>query len=458
MKLTLVSPPFGENILESKGVLSVTDEMLKSQGLPIAPPVLEYLAGLTRMYHPDIEIDLIDANRDSFDIEKLETDLIGFSVLTPQSGWAYRVSDRLRQRGIKVVLGGMHITVLPDEAQSHADAVVVGEAESVWKELLSDAKSGDLKDRYTGERLPLDGLPKPLKGLLKSKYHMGSFFTTRGCPFSCTFCSVHKFFGGTIRHRPINDVVEEVAGASQKMFWNVDDNIWGAGIDRSIKLYIELYRELAAAAKGKSWFGSGDLVTVQHSRAEELLKWAGRSGLVHVMLGWESSSDEELSFLKAKNKQGRDRLDAIKRIQDHGIDIMLFMTFGGRHETPDVYRETLELCDKLKVFAHPTMLTPFPGTDLYEQYRPYLIPDRGWEYYNGNRAVFIHDDPKMTPEFRENALIWLRAEMFTKWRIAKRLWNLKWSGFPMTHFSSFMIQYPMGRAFREIERVDPYAK
>ena len=74
--------------------------MLKSQGLPIAPPVLEYLAGLTRMYHPDIEIDLIDANRDSFDIEKLETDLIGFSVLTPQSGWAYRVSDRLRQRGI----------------------------------------------------------------------------------------------------------------------------------------------------------------------------------------------------------------------------------------------------------------------------------------------------------------------------------------------------------------------
>ena len=131
--------------------------------------------------------------------------------------------------------------------------------------------------------------------------------------------------------------------------------------------------------------------------------------------------------------------------------------FGGRHETPDVYKEALELCDRLNLFPHPTMLTPFPGTDLYEQYRPYLIKERGWEYYNGNRAVFHHDNPVMTPEFRENALIWLRAEMFTNRRIAKRLWGLKWRGFPMTHFSSFMIQYPMGRAFREIERVDPYA-
>lgn len=458
MKLTLVSPPFGESILESKGILSVTDEMLKSQGLPIAPPVLEYLAGLTKKYHPDIDIELIDANRDRFDIEVIETDIIGFTVLTPQSKWVYRVSDRLRKRGIRVILGGMHVTVLPEEAKAHADAVVVGEAESVWDELLMNAKTGRLKPYYKGERLPLEGLPKPLKGLLKSKYHMGSFFTTRGCPFSCTFCSVHKFFGGTIRHRPIREVVEEVTESPYKMFWNVDDNIWGAGIDRSINLYIELYRELSVAAKGKRWFGSGDLVTVQHKRGDELLNWASKSGLVHVMLGWESNREEELDFLKARNKQGKNRFDAIKKIQDHGIDIMLFMMFGGRHEGPDDYKRALELCDKLKVFAHPTMLTPFPETELYEQYKPYLIEGRGWEYYNGNRTVFHHPDPKMTPEFRENALIWLRAEMFTKRRIARRLWNLKWSGFPMTHFASFMIQYPMGRAFREIERVDPYVK
>lgn len=457
MKLTLVSPPFGENILESKGILSVTDEMLKSQGLPIAPPVLEYLAGLTRQLHPDVEIELIDANRDRFDVDSIETDIIGFSVLTPQSTWAYKVSDKLRKRGIRVVLGGMHVTALPEEAKEHADAVVVGEAEAVWGEFLSNAKSGSLKPYYKGERLPLEGLPKPLKGLLQSKYHMGSFFTTRGCPFHCTFCSAHKFFGRSIRHRPINEVVEEIVQSPQKMFWNVDDNIWGAGIDQSIKLYIELYQEMAESTKGTSWIGSGDLVTVQHRRGDELLKWARRSGLVHVMVGWESEDWDELDFLKAKSKQGKNRVDAIKKIQDHGIDIMMFMMFGGRHQKPDDYKRALELCDKLNVFAHPTMLTPFPETDLYEQYKPYLIPGRGWEYFNGNRAVFRHDDPVMTPEYRENALIWLRAEMFTKWRIAKRLWHLKANGFPMVHLSSLMIQYPMGRAFREIERVDPYA-
>lgn len=455
MKLTLISPPFGENIIES---LSVTDEVLMSQGLPIAPPVLEYLAGLTNKYHPDIEIELIDANRERFDADSIETDLIGFTVLTPQSTWVYRVCDRLRKRGIRIVLGGMHVTVLPEEAKEHADAVVIGEAEGVWSELLNDAKTGSLKSFYKGEQLPLVGLPMPLKGLLKSKYHMGSFFTTRGCPFRCTFCSAHKFFGRSIRHRPINEVVEEIALSPQNMFWNVDDNIWGAGIDRSIKLYIELYREMAESTKGKGWFGSGDLVTVQHKRGEELLKWARRSGIVNVMVGWESENWDELDYFKAKSKQGKNRIDAIKKIQDHGIDIMMFMMFGGRHQKPDDYKRALELCDKLNVYAHPTMLTPFPGTDLYEQYKPYLIPGRGWEYYNGNRAVFRHDDPVMTPEYRENALIWLRAEMFTKTRIAKRLWHLKGSGFPKVHFSSFMIQYPMGRAFREIERVDPYAK
>ncbi len=457
MKLILVSPPFGENIFKSKGILALTDEMLKSQGLPIAPPVLEYLAGLTKQLHPDVEIELIDANRDRFDVDSIETDIIGFSVLTPQSTWAYKVSDKLRKRGIRVVLGGMHVTALPEEAKEHADSVVIGEAEGVWREFLSDAKSGSLKPYYKGERLPLEGLPKPLKGLLQSKYHMGSFFTTRGCPYQCSFCSAHKFFGRSIRHRPINEVVEEVAQSPQKMFWNVDDNIWGAGVDRSIKLYIELYQEMAESTKGKCWIGSGDLVTVQHRRGDELLKWARRSGLVHVMVGWESENWDELDFLKAKNKQGKNRIDAIKKIQDHGIDIMMFMMFGGRHQKPDDYKRALELCDKLNVFAHPTMLTPFPETDLYEQYKPYLIPGRGWEYFNGNRAVFQHDNPVMTPEYRENALIWLRAEMFTKRRIAKRLWHLKANGFPMVHFSSLMIQYPMGRAFREIERVDPYA-
>jgi len=455
MKLTLVSPPFGEYVKSSKLMsLAKLDEIQKSEGLPIAPPVLEYLAGLTEKVAPDVEIQLIDANREDFDANTVEADLVGLTVLTPQALWSYKTADMLRKRGIKVVLGGMHVTALPDEAKAHADAVVVGEAESIWGDCLQDAKKGELKPFYRGQQMPLVDLARPKKGLLKTKYHMGSFFTARGCPFKCKYCSVYKFFGNNIRHRPIKDVVDEVSSSPYWMFWNVDDNIWGAGIDRSIKLYIELYRELSNMRKW--WIGSGDLVSVQHSRGEELLKWARRSGLTLVMVGWESENVESLKEWNALLKQGKHRRDAIKKIRDYGIDVMMFLMTGGRKDTPDDYKRTLDICDELKVMAHPMQVTPFPGTELYEDYKPYLIPDRGWEYYNGNRVVFYHDDSKMSVENREKALFWLRAEAFSNKRIIKRLLNLGLKGFPMTHVTSAMIQIPMGRAFREIREGNPY--
>ncbi len=454
MKFTLISPPFGEDIKSIGRFANLTglDEMQKSEGLPIAPPVLEYLAGLIEQVAPDVDVALIDANREDVDWEKLESDIVGLTVLTPQAHWCYKTADFLRRRGIKVVLGGMHVTALPEEAKAHADSVVVGEAESVMAELIKDAKNGTLKPFYKGVRLPLVGLPMPKRGLLQTKYPMGSFFTARGCPFRCKFCSVHKFFGAGIRHRPIDEVIAQVAQSPYKMFWNVDDNIWGAGIGRSIELYIELYKEMGRTNKKKYWIGSGDLLSVQHRRSDELLKTAKDSGCTLVMVGWESENIESLKEFNALLKQGKARRDAIKRLRDHGIDVMMFLMLGGRKDTPDDYQKALDLCDELDVMAHPMLVTPFPETELYLDYKPYLIPERGWEYYNGNRAVFLHDDPRMSVDFRENALVKLRADMFTTSRIAKRLWSLGLKGFPMTHLTSFIIQYPMGRAFREIER------
>lgn len=453
MKITLISPPFGEGI-RSGGLISMTglDEMQKSEGLPIAPPVLEYLAGLIEQADPSCEMELIDANREDVDFKNLQSDIVGFTVLTPQAHWCYASADFLRKRGVRVVLGGMHVTVLPEEAKAHADSVVVGEAEGVMADLLMDAKNGSLKPFYKGEQLPLSNLPRPKRGLLKAKYPMGSFFTARGCPFRCKYCSVYKFFGNNIRHRPIPEVIAQVAESPYRMFWNVDDNIWGAGIDRSIQLYIELYKEMSRLSKKKYWIGSGDLVSCQGRRADELLKTAKNSGCTLVMVGWESENIESLKEYNALLKQGKARRDAIKRIRDHGIDIMMFLMLGGRKDTPDDYKRALDLCDEMEVMAHPMLVTPFPETELYQDYKPYLIPERGWEYYNGNRAVFYHDDPRMTVEFREEALVKLRSDMFTNSRIAKRLMSLGFKGFPMTHFTSFIVQYPMGRAFREIEK------
>jgi len=433
MKLLLVSPPFGE-----KGQ--------KSKGLPIAPPVLEYMTGLTRQVRPDVTVQLIDANKESFNPDAADADLIGFTVLTPQAPWVYRTADRLRAMGKKVILGGMHVTALPHEAGAHADAVILGESEHIWKGLLEDAEQNRLKPVYNGTFHDLVNLPRPVTNLWNTKYVYGYFQTSRGCPFSCAFCSVHKFFGGTVRMRPIKDVVEEVAASKRHLFWGIDDNIWGVNVARSI----ELYREMGKNISRKWWFGSGDLTSVQHPRSHELLENARKAGLTAVLVGWESNNLQSLKEYKAVNKQGRERRDAIKKIRDHGIEVMLFIMVGGRQDVREDFDGIRTLCEELKVSAHPVMTTPFPGTDLYDLYKPHLIPGMDWDSFDGNHATYEH--PTMTPLEREDAIVKLRADLFTIPKIIDRLSQVSWKGFPMSHITSWMVQFPQGRAFKQFAR------
>ncbi len=433
MKLLLVSPPFGE-----KGQ--------KSKGLPIAPPVLEYLAGLTRKVAPDVEIALCDANKETLAPDEVDADVVALTVLTPQAPWAYRTADGLRALGKKVVLGGIHVTALPSEAAAHADAIVVGEAETVWARLLEDLRRGEPEPVYHGHFPELESLPRPATDLWKTKYVYGYFQTSRGCPHRCTFCSVHEFFGGRARVRPIGDVVAEIAASKRRLFWGIDDNIWGVDVKRSI----ELYAEMARSVRGKWWFGSGDLVTLDHDRADELLSNARRAGLTAVLVGWESNNPRSLEAYRAVSKQGRRRRDQIKRIRDHGIEVMLFTMLGGREDVREDYDGLLALCDELKVSAHPVMTTPFPGTELHEQYAPYLTPDLDWDSYDGNHAVFEH--PTLSAAEREDLIVDLRARLFTLPRILSRVLKVGWRGFPMSHVTSWMIQFPQGRAFKQYAR------
>jgi radical SAM superfamily enzyme YgiQ (UPF0313 family) len=427
MKLLLLSPPFGE-----KGQMS--------KGLPIAPPVLEYLTGLTYQVRPDIEVELIDANKERFSPDEVDADIVGFTVLTPQAPWAYRMADRLRALGKKVVLGGIHVTALPEEAGRHADSIVLGEAEHVLKQVLDDAESDRMKPVYEGRFPELNSLPRPVTNLWKTRYVYGYFQTSRGCPYSCTFCSVHQFFGGRVRMRPVMDVVTEVAESKWRLFWGIDDNIWGVDVNKTI----ELYKEMAKNIRGKWWFGSGDIRSVQHPRSRELLTNARRAGLTAVLVGWESNNLSSLEEYRAVTKQGKERRDAIKKIRDHGIEVMLFIMVGGRQDTREDFEGIFKLCEELKVSAHPVMTTPFPGTELYDMYRPYLISGLDWDSYDGNRAVFEH--PVMGPREREEAIIKLRSDLFSIPKILHRMSQVSWRGFPMSHITSWMVQYPQGRA------------
>ena len=437
MNLLLISPPFGE-----KGQ--------KSKGLPIAPPVLEYMTGLTRQIRPDVAVTVVDANKEHFDPATdpavAEADLVGFTVLTPQAPWVYRTADALRSRGSKVILGGMHVTALPDEARMHADALVLGESESIWAGLLEDAERGRLQPVYEGSFSELKGLPHPVTNLWKTKYVYGYFQTSRGCPFSCAFCSVHKFFGGKVRMRPIHDVVEEVAASKRHLFWGIDDNIWGVNVERSIELYAEMARNI----RGKWWFGSGDLVSVQHPRSHELLTNARKAGLTAVLVGYESNNIASLQEYKATGKQGRERRDAIRKIRDYGIEVMLFIMIGGRQDTREDFDGVRRLCEDLKVSAHPVMTTPFPGTDLYDLYRSHLLPGLDWDSFDGNHATYEH--PTMTPLEREDAIVRLRADLFSVPKILQRMAQVSWKGFPMSHITSWMVQFPQGRAFKQYAR------
>jgi hypothetical protein len=419
----------------------VSPEFPFSARVPMVPPILEYLGALTLREAPGTELQLLDANQRPVDPATIDADLVCVSVWTATAPWAYRFADGCRAAGRRVVLGGIHATALPDEAASHADAVVVGEAESVWGELLGDARTGRLRPRYLGEQRPLAGLVQPIDAGLRGNYRFRAFFTMRGCPYACSFCSVHQFFGRSIRYRPVDEVVDEVEARAGRIWFNGDDNIWGADPDRAVALFDAL-----ASGTRRAWYGFGDLRSVQGPTGERLLRAARRSGLSSVWAGWESDDAACLAAFGAAGKQGLDRVEAVKRMQGHGLDVVLFQVLGGRQEGLDSFRRTLELADRLQVNVHPVLLTPLPGTRLYQDYRQHLLPGLGWEAFTGVRALFEHPDPAMTPAARERAFHELCRELYRPRRILRRLAAIPRAGFPAVHAISLMKQLPMKRA------------
>jgi len=417
MKICLVMPP------------------LPYRRVPLAPPTIEYLAGLTKKVMPDLGIELIDGNFTAVSPEEIEADLVGISCKTPTVSWGYRFADALRKKGIRVVLGGMHPTALPEEAKTHADAVVVGEAESVWSEVLQDAGRNKLKPLYYGERLPLENLPLPLIGHLKGPYKYHSIFTSRGCPYGCESCSLTWFFGQKVRYRPIEEVVKEAELLPEKLGYISDDNIWVGDTQRAIDLFNAL-KDLK-----KKWFAFGCLQTLQSSLGDKLLKTARESGLIELWVGRETYRGTYSS-----GKIEKEREEIFKKMRDYGITLILPVMLGGRTDTLDDFEKVVELADRLKVSVHPGLLVPFPGTKLYEKYKSFLYKDRGWEYYNGAYAVFEH--PTLSPQVREEKFYQVSLELLSLGRLSKHLLEIPLTDFPTAHLYFLMRQLAVHQAMK----------
>jgi len=360
------------------------------------------VAGLTPPAH---QVQIIDETIDDIDFNATP-DLVGITAMTATSPRAYNIADQFRARGIPVVIGGMHASALPREALEHADAVVVGEAENTWPQLLADFDKGSLKPLYQADTRPvLKNLPLPRRELINSKRYLlpHTVQTTRGCPFGCNFCTVTQFFGHSYRFRPVEEVVEEVQQIPGKLVIFVDDNIVA---HRSYAR--ELFRALSPL--GKKWISQGSLTM---AKDEELLQLAAESGCLGMFIGFESLSPENLKNAGKRHNHAESFLEDIERIHKNKISIEGAFVFGFDGDDEGVFERTVDFARQARLEAAQFgVLTPFPGTPLREELeQAQRITDNAWEKYTINNVVFRPS--RMSPGILQQGIDWAWKEFYS---------------------------------------------
>ncbi len=317
------------------------------------------IARLAAMTPPDWQVFFFDDRMDLIDFD-CATDLVAISIETYSAKRGYHIAAQFRKRGIPVIIGGYHATLCPDETKSHADAVCIGEAESVWPLILQDAQRGQLQPFYRGDRSrPLNGLI-PDRGIFKDKKYLPVALveTSRGCPFQCNFCSIGAVFQSTYRRRPVEEIVEELRHVHDKYVFFVDDNIVGdpAGA-------VELF-EAIAPLKIK-WMSQGSLHAL---RDESLVRQMTRSGCMGLLIGFESLNRQNLAAMGKRINRVDEYSAALDCLRRAGVFVYGTFIFGYPHDNLESFNECVRFSKEEKFFlAAFNHLVPFPGTPLYRE-------------------------------------------------------------------------------------------
>jgi radical SAM superfamily enzyme YgiQ (UPF0313 family) len=352
------------------------------------------------------------------DYQKLETDLAALSVRTSCANRAYEISDLLRSRGIKTVLGGVHPTVLPEESKKHADAVVIGEAEPVWSEVIKDFRHHRLKSFYKGQVPPdLKNLPIPKRNLLqfpnRALISFSTVQTSRGCPHNCSYCSVTRVYGGKYRKRPVAEIIKELnmlknskhlvpnlfSSCQDWLFFFLDDNLFTDS--RYVK---ELLRKLQPLKK--KWYSQAPISVAKDM---ELLKLAKLAGCLILAIGFESVVRDSLTQVNKTFNNPDFYYDAVKRIHGAGIMVGASFVLGFDEDDASVFERTLRFTMQSGVdLASFHILTPYPGTPFFRQVvkeNRLLVPFGNWQKFDTQHVVFR---PKnMDPEQLQEGFNWL---------------------------------------------------
>ncbi|MBN1156861.1 B12-binding domain-containing radical SAM protein [Candidatus Woesearchaeota archaeon] len=362
---------------------------------------------------PGIKLFHVDEYDKEIDYDQ-NPDIVGITSWTSTAPRAYEIADRFRKRGVPVVIGGLHVSALPQEGLKHADSVVIGEAECVWRDLLEDFKNGKLKKIYDGtkKRPDMNHVPSPKRNLMKSTspIQTQSVQATRGCPFSCDFCSVTHFFGNTYRLRPLKNVIEDIRRIKGRFVYFVDDNIVG-----NRKYAKELFKALIPFKK--KWIGQSSLSITQD---ESLLKLAKKSGCLGLLIGLESLHGANLKKIGNKQDIENDYIRQIRKLHKHGIGIDASLVFGFDDDDPAIFRRTLRFCIKAKVdVASFHLLTPYPGTPLYNKLeKEDRLLHKDWSKYDENHVVF--QPKKMSIDCLQKGFVWIWKEFYSTKSIMKR--------------------------------------
>jgi len=360
------------------------------------PMALGILATLT----PDSwEVALVDENFEPFKYQ--EADLVGITAFTASAPRAYEIAGIYRERGIPTVMGGIHASMLPEEALRYVDTVVIGEAESVWPQVIADFIGGGMQHTYQGSWLDLAGMVQPRRNLFRPEYVFGTIQTSRGCPMDCEFCSVSTFNGRHYRQRPVGEVLDELETIQQKRVFFIDDNIIGYGKGAE-KRAIALFKGIIERGIKKDWWCQASLNFADN---EEVLKYAARSGCLMVFLGVEAEDNDALKEIgkKLNLKKGKDGYrEVFKRINRHGIAVLGAFIYGMDSDTTERLRRRTDYILHSGVDAvQLSYLTPLPGTRLFNRIRDegrllYTNFPADWELYDLMNVVYR--PASMTPQ------------------------------------------------------------